>query len=284
MLFSMLISLCVFAAVTLLVLKGTDVIQTEFKRFLKWSEASYRKELSELFMSDWSPRTVTYLAGIACGVVFFIGYSIFDSLIIAGLMAALVVIAPRIFFQYLKQKRLERFETQLVDALEVMADSVKSGQSLIQAVEMVSLHMFPPISQEFGLMVKEYQLGVPVDRVILNVRERIPSKNLNLATSALIVNREKGGNLPQTLRTISDSIREIHRLEEKIKTSTAEGRKSARTMAFMPFVLGIMLYLMDPAGFSLLFIDPLGNIILFIAAVLIVIGFLWIRKIVNQPI
>lgn len=278
------ISLSLFASVVIIFLAGLEPLFEWLKRIRDQSEARYRKELSELFMADWTPRTVTYFTASALVFVFLIALWISNSIILAGLFAALVVLAPGIFFQYSKQNRMERFETQLIDAMELLADSVKSGQSLIQAVEMVSTHMLPPISQEFGLMVKEYDLGVPLDRVIQNARERINSKNLGLAASALIVSREKGGNLPQTLRRIADSIREIHRLEEKIKTSTAEGRKSARTMAFMPFVLGFMLYLMDPAGFSLLFVDPLGNLILFVAVVLIGIAFFWIRKIVNVPI
>lgn len=279
-----LISLSLFASVVIIVQVGAEPLGLWFEKFQRQSEAKYRKELSELFMAEWTPRTVTILTAAGLIFVFLVALWISDSFILAGLFAAAVVLAPGLVFQYLKEKRMERFEGQLVDALELLANSVKSGQTLIQAIEMVSGHMLPPISQEFGLMVKEYNLGVPVDRVIQNIRERINSKNLTLATSALIVSREKGGNLPETLRRIADSIREIHRLEEKIKTSTAEGRKTARTMAFMPFVLGFMLYLMDPASFSLLFVDPLGNLILFVALVLIGVGFYWIRKIVNVSV
>lgn len=280
----LLISLSLFASVVIIVVVGGEPLGQWFSKFRDQSEARYRKELSELFMADWAPRTVTYLTGLALAIVFLVALWISDSFILAALFASLMVLAPRGFFQYLKVKRMERFEAQLIDALELLANSVKSGQTLIQGVELVSSNMLPPMSEEFGLMVKEYNLGVPLDRVIQNARERIHSKNLNLATSALIVSREKGGNLPETLRRISDSIREIHRLEEKIKTSTAEGRKTARTMAVMPFVLGFMLYVMDPASFSLLFVDPLGNLILFVAVLLIGVGFFWIRKIVNVAV
>lgn len=279
-----LISVSLFASVYLIVATGSEAFAIWLRRFIARSEATYKQRLSELFMSDWSAKTITYLTITALAIVFLLAFWISGSVVMSALIAALVIYAPGMLFRYLKEKRMEKLEAQLTDALELLADAVKSGQSLIQSIESVSVHMAAPVSQEFGLMVKEYNLGVPLDQVIRNARDRIKSKNLALATSALIVSREKGGNLSQTLRTISDAIREIHRLEEKIKTSTAEGRKSARTMSMMPFLLGFMLYFMDPAGFSLLFVDPLGNLILFISLVLIGIAFFWARKIVNQPI
>jgi tight adherence protein B len=281
------VSLLLFASVVMIVCGGAEPIGQWLRSWVARSESKYKEELGELFMSDWTPRLITYLTALTLVVFFFIALAISDSLILSLVLAALAVLAPGLLLQYMRPQRMERmekFEAQLIDALELMANSVKSGQTLIQAIDTVSKHMLPPISQEFGLMVKEYDFGVPLDQVILNARQRLKSKNLTLATSALIVSREKGGNLPETLRKIADSIREIHRLEEKIKTSTAEGRKSARTMAFMPFVLGFMLYIMDPASFSLLFTDLLGNLILLIALVLIGVGFYWIKKIVDVPI
>lgn len=280
----LIISICLFGAVVMIVTGGAEPIGQWFKQFIERNEARYKVDLSELFMEGWTPRAVTYLTGTIFVFFFLVALAVTGSLIIAAVFAVLVILGPGLFFRYLKSQRMEKFEAQLIDALELMANSVKSGLTLIQAIETVSNHMLPPISQEFGLLVKEYNLGVALDQVVMNARQRINSKNLTLATSALIVNREKGGNLPETLRKIADSIREIHRLEEKIKTSTAEGRKSARTMAFMPFVLGFMLYVMDPSSFSLLFTDPLGNLILLIAIILIGVGFYWIKRIVDIPI
>jgi tight adherence protein B len=168
--------------------------------------------------------------------------------------------------------------------LELLANAVKSGQTLPQALAVVSAQTPPPLSQEFGLMVREYELGVALDRVLVNARERLGSKQFTLAVSALLVSREKGGDLPETLERIAAAMREINRLEEKVRIATAEGRKSARTMAAMPFVLGVMLYLMDPGSFSLLFTDVLGNVILAAAVALSVTAFLWIRRIVNVPV
>ena len=280
----LIVSPLVFGAVVMIVYGGAGPIGQWFQKRIESDEAKYKQQLSELFMGKWTPRTVTYLTGGMFVFCFLLGLAVTDNLVLAAVFGGLVILGPGLVFQYLKRERMEKFEAQLIDALELLANSVKSGQTLIQAIDTVSQHMLPPISQEFGVMVREYDLGVAVDQVILNARQRIKSKNLTLATSALIVSREKGGNLPETLRKIADSMREIHRLEEKIKTSTAEGRKSARTMAFMPFVIGFMLYVMAPSSFSLLFTDPLGNLILLIVLVLIGVGFYWIKKIVDVPI
>lgn len=285
MLFQVVISLSVFAAVLMLVLAGPEAFSQPVLRWRERQETAYRKELSELFVTDWKPGVVTYVTMLTAVVVLGIMLWLSGSLVIAGLSAASVWFLPRMVFRYLKEQRREQFEAQLVDGLELLANAVKAGQTLPQALEVVARQMLPPLSQEFGLMVQEYQLlGVPLDQVLINARDRLASKNFVLATAALLVSREKGGNLPETLARIAESIREIHRLEEKIRTSTAEGRKSARTMAVMPVVLGVMLYLMDPESFSLLFVDPLGNLFLVASIVLIVLAFLWIRRIVNVPI
>jgi len=284
MAFQILISLTIFTAVFMLVLAGPEAFRRSVSHLRERGEASSRKELSELFIADWTPNMVTYVTVLAAVVVLGLMLWLSGSLIVSGLCAAAVGFVPGVVFKYLKEKRLEQFEGQLGDGLELLANAVKSGQTLAQALEVVASQTMPPLAQEFALMVQEYQVGSSLDQVLRNARDRLPSKNLALATAALLVGREKGGNLPETLGRIAESIREIHRLEEKIRTSTAEGRKSARTMAVMPFVLGSMLYVMDPGSFSLLFTDPIGNVILFLSVVLIVVAFLWIRRIVSVPI
>jgi tight adherence protein B len=247
------------------------------------AEAGYRTTLSELFITDWTPAAITTTAALTSVTILGI---LWWALGILPAMAAAVAVwfVPQSVLAYLRAQRLEKFDAQLTDGLDLLANAVKSGQTLAQALEVVATQSLPPLSQEFGLMVQEYQLGVALDRVLLDARQRLSSKNLALTVAALLVSREKGGNLPETLTRIAESIREIRRLEEKIRTSTAEGRKSARTMAIMPVVLGFMLYSMDPESFGLLFVDPVGNALLVVVVGLVIGSFLWIRRIVNVPI
>jgi tight adherence protein B len=277
-----LISVVVFVSVLLLVLAVSPLWRMA-EQWRTRAEAGYRTTLSELFITDWTPAAITTTAALTSVTILGI---LWWALGILPAMAAAVAVwfVPQSVLAYLRAQRLEKFDAQLTDGLDLLANAVKSGQTLAQALEVVATQSLPPLSQEFGLMVQEYQLGVALDRVLLDARQRLSSKNLALTVAALLVSREKGGNLPETLTRIAESIREIRRLEEKIRTSTAEGRKSARTMAIMPVVLGFMLYSMDPESFGLLFVDPVGNALLVVVVGLVIGSFLWIRRIVNVPI
>lgn len=280
----LLATLAVFASIVLIVSGSPRRRETPLAAWRERREKDYSEKLSALFISDWTGTTA-----LAAAVSFVAGTGLVCALltgnVLVGVIAALIASrAPSLFFDYLRHSRQEAFEGQLIDGLELLANAVKAGQTLPQAMAVVAEQSAPPLGQEFGMIAKEYRLGVALDRALVNARDRVASRQLNLAVSALLVNREKGGNLPETLSRISASMREINRLEQKIQAATAEGRKSARTMAAMPLVIGGMLYLMDPESMSLLFTDTLGNLFLLATAALMGISFWWIRRIVNTPI
>lgn len=284
MVLSLLISIVVFGAVFCATLAGPEACRSANIWLHHRSGAWYREDLRALFFTQWTPYRVAVIVVLVASAALLLSWWLSGSLVIAAVTATIMCVAPRRLFRLLRTRRLAQCEAQLVEALELLANAVKSGLTLPLALESVARQIAPPLAQEFALLVQEHHIGSPLDQVLRTLRERVPSKNLGLAITALLVSRERGGNLPETLDRIAASIREIHRLEERLLATTAEGRKSARTMAIMPFVLGAMLYAMDPSSFRLLFVDPIGNVLLFVAVVLVVLSFRWIKRIVSIPI
>lgn len=203
----------------------------------------------------------------------------------AGLSVLGFVVAAIVYYVLDKlpelaiRQRMQRFEHQLVDALTGLANSLKAGLSLPQAVKQVATDMPAPVSQEFGQVMHEYSLGKTIEQAFEDTGDRVRSRNFDLAIAAFRVGKERGGNVAETFEKIADSIREIDRLEEHIKTVTTEGRSSARFMTFMPAVFLVLLYIMDAESTSLLFTDTVGLIILSFVIVFNLIGHFWIQRI-----
>lgn len=200
-------------------------------------------------------------------VVGFIVYKILD-----GIPAILIA------------RRNRRFDEQLPDTLTAMANGLKAGLSLPQAVAQVARDMPAPTKEEFAEIQHSYEMGKPIEQAVDDARERVRSRNFELAVTAFRVGKEQGGNLADVFDRIAVSIREIWRLEEHIRTVSTEGRSSARFMTFMPGVFLVLLYFMDPESTVLLFKDPVGLVILSVVLVFNLIGHLWIKKILSVDI
>lgn len=188
---------------------------------------------------------------------------------------------PRVYLGMRRSQRLKAFNDQLSDALNLMVNSLRAGYSTIQALEVISNEMPAPISEEFGRVVLELQLGVPFDVAMANLLRRMPSEDMELIVTAMTVQREVGGNLAEVLDAISFTIRERVRIKGEIRTLTAQGRYTGYLITALPFVLTTIIYLINPEFMGVLFTDPCGWLMIGIALVLIVVGYLVVSKIVN---
>ena len=182
------------------------------------------------------------------------------------------------------RKRHAKFDEQLVDALAGLANSTKAGMSLPQAVEQVAKDMPPPVSQEFGDIMREYRTGKPIEQALDDARERIQSRNFDLSVRAFRIGMEQGGNVAQVFEKIAEAIREMWRLQEHVRTVTTEGRSSARFMTLMPAVFLVLLYIMDPQGVQLLFTTTVGLILLTVVLIINLLGHVWIKRILDVDI
>jgi tight adherence protein B len=145
----------------------------------------------------------------------------------------------------------------------------------------VSEEMGPPISAEFGRVYQEVQLGIPLDEAMAHMLRRVPSDDLDMMITAINVQREVGGNLAEVLDAISFTIRERIRIKGEIQALTAQSRASGYTVAAVPLVLTVVIYLINPEFMNLLFQHTCGHIMIGVAVVGIIAGFIVIRKIVD---
>ncbi len=202
--------------------------------------------------------------------------------LIFGLAGAVLGFSfPFILVSMKTTKRRKVFNSQLGDALILIANSLRTGYSFMQASDMVAQEMRPPISSEFARAVKEMNLGVTIEEALANLGKRINSEDLDLVLTAVLIQRQVGGNLSEVLDNIARTIRERVRIRGEIRTLTAQGRISGLIVSLLPIVLGLVIYLLNPEYVKLLFTHPFGKIMLGVAGLGQVIGILVIRRIVD---
>ncbi|MFP4394078.1 MAG: type II secretion system F family protein [Anaerolineales bacterium] len=190
-------------------------------------------------------------------------------------------LTPRIYVSMQRSKRLKDFNTQLGDALNLMVNSLRAGYSTMQAMESISSEMPPPISEEFGRVVLELQLGVTFDTAMQNMLRRVPSADMDLIVTAMSVQREVGGNLAEVLDSISETIRERVRIKGEIKSMTSQGRITGILVTGLPFAVTGFISLVNPDYVSLLIEDPCGWIMIAVSLIMIGLGYFAMNKIVS---
>lgn len=243
-------------------------------------EQEYDAVLRSKLLLGVRPRTMTVLSGIVVVLLGALGYAITTSLIGVTAGLALGAATPSLAMRLLRRRRLTKLENQLVGGIQTLASGVRAGLNLIQAMQLLARDAPAPIRQEFAHLLQEYEYGMPLEQAMNNAASRIGSTDYRLLFSALQTHRERGGNLGETLDRIGESINEIQRLENRIKTLTAQGRANSRFLGGLVVFVLLVLYLIEPEGVRMLFVDDLGKMILAAIVVLNILGFLWIKRIV----
>ncbi|MBN2477009.1 MAG: type II secretion system F family protein [Pirellulales bacterium] len=197
--------------------------------------------------------------------------------VVGLLMAAL----PMFWVMFRRKRRLKAFAAQLPDALEMLARSLRAGQSLGFGFNMVASEMSDPISREFGRVFEEQNLGIPLDETLEGLTDRIPNLDLKFFATAVVLQRQTGGDLAEILDKIGHLIRERFKIWGQVQALTGEGRLSGVVLLALPFVLFATVYQLNPDYLMLLFEDPMGTKMLTGAIILQILGALMIRKIVN---
>ena len=206
------------------------------------------------------------------------------------LLIGLIVgfMAPRIWLNFRKNSRLKSFNKQLPDTVMLIANALRAGSSFLQAIELVVRESRPPISTEFGRVIREVNLGLPFDNALENMVRRVKSEDFELMATAIAIQHQVGGNLAEILDSIAFTIRERIRIKGEIRTLTAQQRMSGYVVGGLPFFLAFFIYLAAPTFFAPMFVSPpevLGiptGVILFGVAILAMgAGFYFIRRIVD---
>jgi tight adherence protein B len=257
-----------------------------------WSEQLAR----DLARADLTLRPIEYIAVrvlVLAGTVAL--FLLLGSTILPVLANPLVLIAaavlgyllPRIFVGRRQQARLDAFNSHLADTITLIANALRSGSSLLQAIELVVRETRPPISTEFSRVIREVNLGLTTEQALNNMVRRVRSTDLELMATAITIQYQVGGNLAEILDTIAFTIRERVRIKGEIKTLTAMQRMSGYVIALLPIALLVTISILAPRFFSTMFGPPivfglpLGVIMLSVGAILMLIGFYLIRRIVD---
>jgi tight adherence protein B len=188
--------------------------------------------------------------------------------------------APRLYVKRRQAQRLNAFNDQLGDAINLLANSLRSGYSLLQSLETVSREMAPPLATEFARVVQEVGLGLSIEQALANMLRRVRSDDLDMMVTAINIQHEVGGNLAEILETISFTIRERVRIKGEIRVLTAQQMLTAYIISFLPVGLGLILYAINHEYIGLLFSEPCGWIMVVVGVIIITAGYLVIRKIV----
>jgi len=213
---------------------------------------------------------------------FLIGYLLFHQSLFIGIAAGVAgFYAPGIYLKIQQRRRLNAFNDQLGDAISLLANSLRSGYSLLQSIETVAKELPDPISMEFARIVQEVGLGLSNEQAMNNMLRRIQSDDLDLMITAVNVQHEVGGNLAEILEVIGHTIRERVRIKGEIRVLTAQGMISGYIISLLPVVLGLILYLMNPDYMVAMFQEVCGWIMVSVAAIGIITGFIAIQKIVR---
>ncbi|HEY0367354.1 MAG TPA: type II secretion system F family protein [Pyrinomonadaceae bacterium] len=283
----LLASLLVFVSVLLLIRAGFPVIRDLFERRARKDMARFEAWSRELFL-DWSPQKVRYAAYAAnLGIIFIALFVLVISgrVVFAVAASAAVFFVPTLLYRRYRHRRLERLESQLPDALNIMVSSARSGRSLPQALAAVGEKMSGPVEEEFSLMAREYgEGGMNLEGVLERAKNRVNVESFRMICSALIINSHRGGDVLHILERMSDSIRELQKLKKKLKTETAEVRMQEKIILVITPAFGLLICAFDADIPRLLFGTVPGNVLLIIVFALQSLAVWWVRRIVKATI
>jgi len=253
--------------------------------------------LNRLMMNlSWTPRVQSFITqaglktkagkilllsaviGLAAYIVadHFLGYAI-----VAGVIGLLATTFPLMVVAWRRKRRMRKFEERFPEALDLLGRAVRAGHAFTTGLEIVSKESAEPIAGEFRACFEEQNFGLPMRDALLNMAERIPLVDVRFFVTALLVQKETGGNLAEILDELARVIRDRFRIYREVQVKTAQGRLTAVILIALPIFMLIALEMVNPSYVRVLFNDPLGPTLLGVAAVMQLIGSIVIWRIVH---
>jgi tight adherence protein B len=217
------------------------------------------------------------LAAGGCAVAWFFAPVL--PLALAG--GAITGVTPSIYIFWRRSKRVAAFAAGLPEAIDMMARALRAGHSMAAAIEIVSLDAPEPVAAEFGEVFQQQNFGLPLREALLRMLERVPSQDLRVLLTAIIVQRDTGGNLIELLDRAAFLIRDRVRLRGEIRTHTAQGRMTGWVLCALPVVMLVLTNIINPGYSNVLFSDPFGRKLIYGGIGLLAAGSLVIHRIVN---
>jgi tight adherence protein B len=225
--------------------------------------------------------TITVGLGLALGL----GVLVLTLSLLAGTIAAGIgVLLPIIWFRRKRARRFYKFEEILPEAIDMLGRAIRAGHPLSSGLKMVSEEASEPVAGEFRRAHEEHRFGLAFEDALLAMADRVQIVDVRILVTAILIQREVGGNLAEVLDNLASVIRARFTIRRQLRVYTAQGRFGGYVLAVLPIAVGAAIYSLNPPYVMLLFTDPLGKLMVILAVVFQLIGFLWIRKIVNIEI
>lgn len=253
------------------------------KTVRKRSEILMHMKLLGMEADEAKVTRLLMMSSLGVGFLFFmLAWPTFSVGVVLGLSAGIAGMQlPPIIFKSMYEKRCGQFVDQMVDALTIMANGVKSGSNPQQAMQRVVEIMGNPVSSEFGQVLTQTQFGQSFEEALTDLGERIPRPDVQMFVTAINILKETGGNMSETFETIVSTIRERQKLEKKIAAMTAQGVMQGIIVTCIPFALLGIFYLIDPTFIEPMFTTTMGLVLLVAMLGLQVMGGVMIKKIVT---
>ena len=218
---------------------------------------------------------------LSAAVAFVVAYILLQKLFVACLVAVFVMMMEWVYVLIRIQRREAAFQNQLGDCLTMVANALRAGFSFLQAMDLISKEMEPPISDEFKHVMRDISLGTSMERALEDMDKRVGSADFSLVVTAVLIQQQVGGDLAKILDTISETIQDRIRMRREVHTLTAQGRISGWVLAALPVGMCILLNVISPGYLDPLFKERTGQMAIGGAVVLIIIGFIIIQRIVD---
>ncbi len=231
--------------------------------------------------SDWTVGRVIFGALVAGVVAGFLGGLWFDNVVFGVLCGLVAANGPYVYLRIKRAQRMRKFETVLPEAIDLLARALRAGHSLTAAIEMVAREVADPVGSEFRRVFEEQNFGLPMREALLNLANRLPVKDLQFLVTAMLVQKETGGNLAEVLDKTGAVIRERARLLGQLRIYTAQGRLTGWILGLLPFIVFLLMNMVHPGYAHVLLSDPTGRKAVWIGLGLMLIGIWMIRRIVD---
>jgi tight adherence protein B len=257
-----------------------------FDNLLRRSERISNLQLllaqSDIDLRAGNLLVICVLSAITCGVVaFLVGGSSPWAPMVAWVAVLLGGILPYSYISYKRTKRFQRFEELFPEAIDTLARAVRAGHAFTVALEMISNEVSDPIASEFRKLFEEQKFGLPVRDALMNLTDRVPLVDVKFFVTAVMLQRETGGNLAEILDNLSYVIRERFKIMRQVRVYTAQGRLTMMLLMGLPPIIVVTMLIMNPSFIRPLFADPIGHVLVVAGITLQTLGYFVIRKIIQ---
>jgi tight adherence protein B len=246
---------------------------------LRWTEKM--KRLLEQAGSERPLGFFVLLSVLLAAVGFLIFSRVDPSYVVSVWMAIIFALMPFFYIYWKKRRRMQKFERQLPEALDLIARSLKAGHAFSGGLKMVVDEFSDPISSEFDEALNEINFGFGINDALKNMLNRVDCPDLRFFVISVVIQRETGGNLAEILTSIAHLIRERFRLQGHVRTLAAEGKFSAYILTGIPFFVTALLMLLSPGYVETLMDDPIGRMMIIIGMFMMAVGAVIMKKIIT---